>query len=357
MYETPKTPIVTLKGQPFKSPGILAQEKEQRSRFFRSLLIGGVTMILVALSGYLLDNVLLTATPRAWLWFALSFLFWISMFSLSSLSLSWKWNMLLCIVSPAMLTITFWRETNPFPLLVLIFLSAGGLYLSGAAMQKRHSDMLHIRTREIVKAGLPLAIFTLSVLFSGTYYFTLQAKFASNQFFIQEDAIKAFLRSSSSILKPFLPEFSENITLSKLLSSFSQGVQEKAFQNFISKNPSIQNLPETELNRIKLQIAQESQKEILKNFSSKLGQTLTGNERVSQVIYNYFANWFSSLSEQSKATFLLGWVIATFLVIWSLGYIAILFSPFIFWVLFQIFRYLNIIKVTKIPTEREIIGL
>jgi len=356
MPNIPQTPTPPQKGSPF-TRGLLALEKEEKRRQIKKFLFGFFTLVFAWTSGWTLGQAVERATPLDWLWFLLAFLLWVSFFALVSIILNWKVSLFLAISSVGLLLFSYWPAVPLVYLILFVIIGGLGVYFSGSLMAHRHAALLHFASRDVLRSGLPALLFVLAGLFSFVYYLVLVGKYEPQQFFIEERQIRGALRSSASGFRIFVPEFSEDITVSQFLSTFIKSATEDAYQKYLKDNPHAESLPQTEKNRIRLQLSQQSQKVLLENVSQKINQELTGKETLSSVIYQYLVKWFEKLPSQNQRLFLIGWVVFFFIGVWSLGYIVMLILPIIFWILFQLLKTIGFVKVARLPTEKEALTL
>jgi len=279
------------------------------------------------------------------------------MVSITSLILSWKANIVVSIAAGGLILYPYW---NVFPLYIVAALAAGaglGFFIAGAEMRQKHGAMLRVEMRSITKAGLPFLIFILSLLVACVYYLQINHRIEKGEFLVSEDTIKATLKSSVSMVRPFVPGFHEDITIGDLVGTMSLTATQNSLEDFLNRNPAARNLPQTELNRIQLKISQEAQKEVLANLSGKVGMNLTGKETISRLMYTYLADWYQKLPAQARKVFVAVWIALAFFAAWSVGYLSIIAAPFVAWVLFQFFHSLKLVKINKIPAEKEVMTL
>ncbi len=295
----------------------------------KGIAVVGLTLGFALISGLALKSALNQGEAVNWVLFVVVFFVWLSLFAISSLVFSWKANLSRSGLDVFLILFPLWGELRVLFLLGLAFLASSGLTIAGLKMRHQHGDMVKIHGREVIRAGLPIVILTLSLLFSAAYFLKLNQARAEKDFFLQEENVRSLVRGSSSIFRIFLPTFREDATLDELIAPVADRTSE----------------------------GEEARRNVFSSLSQRFGQNLTGRETISQVIYQYIANWYNRLPTEAQNLFLVGWVMLSFLALWSVGYIVLLFTPLVFWAVLKVLEAAHLVSIGHVEVEKEVLQL
>lgn len=295
----------------------------------KGIAVVGLTLGFALISGLALKSALNQGEAANWVLFVGVFFIWLSLFAISSLVFSWKANLLRSGVDVFLILFPLWGELRVLFLLGLAFIAGAGLTIAGLKMRHQHSDMVKIHGREVIRAGLPIVILTLSLLFSAAYFLKLNQARAEKDFFLQEENVRTLVRGSSSVFRIFLPNFREDATLDELVAPIADRTSE----------------------------SEEAKRNVFSSLSQRFGQNLTGRETLSQVIYQYITSWYNRLPSEAQSLFLFGWVMLSFLALWSVGYIVLLFTPLVFWGVLKLLEASHLVSISHIEVEKEMLTI
>lgn len=169
-----------------------------------------------------------------------------------------------------------------------------------------------------------------------------------NKSLITENEISYLLNGASPIVSNFLPGFSSSATINDLINGAIKTQlknQEATNQIKVLGNLEIANLEQT--------ISREIYNSTLKNFENIFQMDLTGNEKISNLIYQKINQW---VEKQQGTWFNLIALLVIFGICWFIIGILSFLIDILFSVFFKIFKFLKIVTFSKVTVEKEILS-
>jgi hypothetical protein len=169
-----------------------------------------------------------------------------------------------------------------------------------------------------------------------------------NKSLITENEISYLLNGASPIVSNFLPGFSSSATINDLINGAIKTQlknQEATNQIKVLGNLEIANLEQT--------IPREIYNSTLKNFENIFQMDLTGNEKISNLIYQKINQW---VEKQQGTWFNLIALLVIFGICWFIIGILSFLIDILFSVFFKIFKFLKIVTFSKVTVEKEILS-
>lgn len=153
------------------------------------------------------------------------------------------------------------------------------LLVARARSMKEVTNRIHYSTVQIFSVSTRLIFIGLVVCITGLYMPAISATFHSEEIVIPERPIQMALKPFEQLIQNSIPNYSSEATINQLVES-QLAQQTEALP------------PET--------VVTPAQKEVaLKDLSRKLGQPLSGEENITQVITNLVNTQINKLVEQS----------------------------------------------------------
>jgi len=169
-----------------------------------------------------------------------------------------------------------------------------------------------------------------------------------NKSLINENEISYLLNAASPIVSNFLPGFNSSATINDLINGVVKTQLES--QEISSQIEALSGLGIINLEQT---ISKEIYTNALKNFENIFQMKLTGNEKISNLIYQKINQWF----EKQQGTW---FNLIVLLVIWGICWFVIGILGFIIDILFSIFfgilKFIKIITFSKVTVEKEILS-
>ncbi len=169
-----------------------------------------------------------------------------------------------------------------------------------------------------------------------------------NKYLINENEISYLLNAASPIVSNFLPGFNSSATINDLINGVVKTQLES--QEISGQIEALSGLVTVNLEQT---ISREIYTNTLKNFENIFQMKLTGNEKISNLIYQKINQWF----EKQQGTW---FNLIALLVIWGICWFVIGILGFIIDILFSIFfgilKFLKIITFSKVTVEKEILS-
>jgi preprotein translocase subunit Sss1 len=169
-----------------------------------------------------------------------------------------------------------------------------------------------------------------------------------NKSLINENEISYLLNAASPIVSNFLPGFNSSATINDLINGVVKTQLES--QEISSQIEALSGFRIADLGQT---LSKEIYTSSLKNFENIFQMNLTGNEKISNLIYQKINQWF----EKQQGTW---FNLIALLVIWGICWFVIGILGFIIDILFSIFfkllKILKIITFSKITVEKEILS-
>jgi hypothetical protein len=310
---------------------------------------------------FCLSNAITVPNSSVWflpmIWFSLFYIIYSLEFVLVSEKLLISFSIILGIFSSLIFVHTFWH-------FLVLLLATSFFFLSFRQIKHDLSQNVKLCLPKTLRMGKISFIFALALVISSQYYFQTKAIGLLKLPVFDADVIleNSWIRNILHKLNPDLQKLeNKNLTVDEfILENYQENMDSPDASNLSSQISNGQIISPANLEKMRALQKQQILEAGRKQFGKMADQTLTGSEKVSNVLAESLNRKIQSLVSPDYAssgfpTVPIGMATILFLTVLSLGafLVRILVYPIdgVFW----IFLSTKVITIKKVPVEMEML--
>jgi len=238
-----------------------------------------------------------------------------------------------------------------------LLIMIAGFIIGGFGIKTEANTYLKLKWQRISRRGLSTFLIVFMLFIGVTSYTALKPTFSENGGWSQVLKFINFDFSKISFGKIKLNMTVDEFIESSAMGNVNTGGSNTMLQDVLGGLPKelVNVLPSLNLNQVSDEGAINKQMiaSIRKEFSTKLGLKLKGDEKLSDLISQYTTNFFKSLPPTVKyllyALIIISFVSLIVPLVWIFRWIAFFFS----WIILQILLSIKYLKIDNIGVDKE----
>lgn len=329
--------------QTLKTKLVLQSDPATRALFLKKIFLVGLKLVSAGMVASLVFRFLSfggSTTQGELLLFIALALLWLGLYLVGSLVFSWGAFLFLSLVEMGIVLIPFLRFLEPGWLGVLLVLFCGLGWLARRAGKKLVDNSLKITPTQIVAVSRSELIFILSLLLALIWW---SARLGNQA--IVSGKVNFVGLVSDFPLNPF-----KGKTLDEIAESWTEKQLGKVLETMVPSN-----LSGSQLETVKQRAKQEIKTGFLKELSGLVGQSVSGQETIPQLIETSLSLYFQKLPPTTQRAIGLVVLVILFSFWFGLFHLFGFVVDIFFWSILEILLLLKVIKVGVITVEKEVI--
>jgi hypothetical protein len=161
--------------------------------------------------------------------------------------------------------------------------------------------------------------------------------------FISEKSFDKIFQWTASLLQQFYPE----VAIDTNVQQFAEDLVRYQFEN----NPAFKALPPT----VQEKAIAQGAREIVANMSKRLGGTVSSEQNVSKVAYQFVSETFKGWIERFGKWFWIAWIFAVFLVVRTVGFMLAAVISILAFIVYQLLFAFEIIEIAGESRTHEVV--
>ncbi len=323
---------------------ISKEDQPIKNRTFRQVVFIGLEIIsTLAISLFIYQFI---SSSNYWLLLGaiLLLIFLTFLISLSSILFSTTFNLIINLIYFGIIFIPAFFSIKRYEILIVAFLTIILAVVMNFKVKGALTNQIKFNFGAISNSAKGIVVVIISLALACMIW----SQRIINKSLIDENEISYLLNAASPIVSNFLPGFTGSATINDLIN----GIIKTQFENQETTS-QIEALSGFRIADLEKTLSKEIYTSSLKNFENIFQMNLTGNEKISNLIYQKINQWF----EKQQGTW---FNLIALLVIWGICWFVIGILGFIIDILFSIFfkllKILKIITFSKITVEKEILS-
>ena len=166
---------------------------------------------------------------------------------------------------------------------------------------------------------------------------------SSANVFISEKSFDRLFQWTSGLLQQFYPE----VTINTNIEQFAEDLVRYQFES----NPAFKALPPT----IQEKTIAQGVLEVVANISKRLGTTVSNEQTLSKVTYQFVSTTFKGWLDRFGKWFWIAWIFAVFLVVRTVGFVIAAVISIIAFIVYQLLFAFEIIEIAGESRTHEVV--
>ena len=237
--------------------------------------------------------------------------------------------------------------------LVLLLVAVGFFALGRTSIFKNKEEMMKIHWQQMVKKGVSLTLTGLIIFWSIGFGLTYLEK-PNDGFFVTPKGLEKFLNYGNSLVHLYMEDFSWSMSVDNFMINLAEKTVDSAIEEqFGSPLQQISQSVTDAINKQKQALIEQNLAGLKQKFSEIVNKPLTGNEKLSDVAYQWLFGKFQSIPENMKDYLMIALMVVLFITLK-------IFAPIISWIvrlftllIFEVLMALGFANTIYEPRSKE----